>query len=408
MKVLLVEDEPKIADFVVTDLAARGMAVTRCADGHAGHALARREAFDAILLDILLPGRDGLPVLKGLRAVSVATPVIWSPRATSWAAASKGPTWVPTTAWPSPFLSKSWPRASRRCAAGWPVTGRTRGKWAGSTTGCARRRGASPLSRCAPMTWCGLRPMWRSSGGWARPGNCCCASIRPPVARAGRRPGLMTALARRPANQQPTAPDPTDRHATDRRLTEHCPMACGPVVPGRKGRRRAARFALANVHTNDHPNDLTNDPTNSHSVVAAGLASTKAELQGAVQQALTVIVPLALLPSALGAWLLASLTMRPMNLLRSAMTAVTQQALDQQLPSAGEDLEFKAVIGDYHTMLARLEASFHQAARFSADAAHELKTPLTLLQGRIEQATRQSQINPSQIGQSSPLPCWPA
>ena len=125
-------------------------------------------------------------------------------------------------------------------------------------------------------------------------------------------------------------------------------------------------------------------------VVAADLVSVKAELQSAVQSALTVVVPMALVLTALGAWLLASLSLRPVNRLREAMIGVTPRALDQRLPSASEDREFKALIGEYNTMLARLEASFHQASRFSADAAHELKTPLTILQGRLEQAVSRS------------------
>lgn len=76
VKVLLVEDEQKIADFVCAGLAARGFEVAHCADGNAGFERARRDPFDAIVLDIMLPGRDGLSVLKGLRDAGVATPVI--------------------------------------------------------------------------------------------------------------------------------------------------------------------------------------------------------------------------------------------------------------------------------------------------------------------------------------------
>lgn len=122
------------------------------------------------------------------------------------------------------------------------------------------------------------------------------------------------------------------------------------------------------------------------SLVAADLAATKDELHTALQHTLSMLVPLALLLTALGAWALASLTMRPVNRLREAMKQVTRQALDQRLPSVGEDREFQELIAAYNTMLARLEASFQQASRFSADAAHELKTPLTILRGRIEQA----------------------
>ncbi len=132
------------------------------------------------------------------------------------------------------------------------------------------------------------------------------------------------------------------------------------------------------------------DAQTGRAVVAADLASVKADLQSAVQRALTLVIPLALLLTAAGAWLLASLSLRPVNRLRNAMKGVTKNALDKRLPSAGEDREFKELIADYNTMLARLEASFNQASRFSADAAHEIKTPLTILQGRIEQAISRS------------------
>ena len=76
MQVLLVEDEQKIADFVCSGLAARGMVVTHCADGNAGFEAARSGGHDAIVLDLMLPGRDGLSVLAGLRAEGLPTPVI--------------------------------------------------------------------------------------------------------------------------------------------------------------------------------------------------------------------------------------------------------------------------------------------------------------------------------------------
>jgi two-component system, OmpR family, response regulator len=76
MKILLVEDEQKIADFVCPGLQARGMTVTHCADGHNGFDAAKLGNYDVIVLDIMLPGRDGLSILSGLRKASIATPVI--------------------------------------------------------------------------------------------------------------------------------------------------------------------------------------------------------------------------------------------------------------------------------------------------------------------------------------------
>jgi two-component system, OmpR family, heavy metal sensor histidine kinase CusS len=122
------------------------------------------------------------------------------------------------------------------------------------------------------------------------------------------------------------------------------------------------------------------------SVLAVDLVATQADVQSALKQALEMVIPLALVLTALGAWLLSSLTIRPVNRLRDAMKHVTPTALNRRLSSDGEDREFKVLIDAYNTMLSRLETSFQQASRFSADAAHELKTPLTILQGRIEQA----------------------
>ena len=76
MKVLLIEDEQKIADFVCAGLNQRGLQVQHCIDGNQGFDMARGGSYDIIILDIMLPGRDGLSVLKGIRQEGVVTPVI--------------------------------------------------------------------------------------------------------------------------------------------------------------------------------------------------------------------------------------------------------------------------------------------------------------------------------------------
>jgi DNA-binding response OmpR family regulator len=76
MNVLLIEDEPRIADFVCSGLAQHGFRVQVCADGHSGYEQACRGGHAVIVLDLMLPGRDGLSVLRGLRSAGVATPVI--------------------------------------------------------------------------------------------------------------------------------------------------------------------------------------------------------------------------------------------------------------------------------------------------------------------------------------------
>ena len=76
MRVLLVEDEQQIADFVCSGLATRGFTVIHCTDGNAGFAEASQGKFDVVVLDIMLPGRDGLSVLRAMRSSGITTPVV--------------------------------------------------------------------------------------------------------------------------------------------------------------------------------------------------------------------------------------------------------------------------------------------------------------------------------------------
>ena len=76
MRILVVEDERAIADFISRGLESEGYAVTWVADGIEGEALARTGRFDLILLDIMLPGKNGLDLLASLRKDDGETPVI--------------------------------------------------------------------------------------------------------------------------------------------------------------------------------------------------------------------------------------------------------------------------------------------------------------------------------------------
>ena len=76
MKILIVEDEKKIAQFARKALEEQGFTVTVCHDGHEGYDRVTHEAFDVVLLDIMLPGRDGLSILSNLRKQGNTVPVI--------------------------------------------------------------------------------------------------------------------------------------------------------------------------------------------------------------------------------------------------------------------------------------------------------------------------------------------
>ena len=76
MRVLVVEDEKKTASFIRKALQAEGFAADVTHNGNDALAAARVTPFDAIVLDIMLPGRDGLSVLRQLRASGNRTPVL--------------------------------------------------------------------------------------------------------------------------------------------------------------------------------------------------------------------------------------------------------------------------------------------------------------------------------------------
>jgi DNA-binding response OmpR family regulator len=76
MRVLVVEDEKKTASFIRKALQAEGFAVDVCHNGDDAWAAARTTPFDAIVLDIMLPGRDGLSLVRQLRERQNATPVL--------------------------------------------------------------------------------------------------------------------------------------------------------------------------------------------------------------------------------------------------------------------------------------------------------------------------------------------
>ena len=76
MRVLIVEDEELIAQSIHDSLTAEGYAVDRAADGANGLWMATEQTYDAILLDIMLPGMNGFLVCRQLRDRGVVTPIM--------------------------------------------------------------------------------------------------------------------------------------------------------------------------------------------------------------------------------------------------------------------------------------------------------------------------------------------
>src|SRR5262245_41739491 len=76
MKILLIEDEADTARFVTEHLRAQGHAVDQSDNGHTGLALAGHNTYDVHIVDRMLPGVDGLEIVRTVRAAGIRTPVL--------------------------------------------------------------------------------------------------------------------------------------------------------------------------------------------------------------------------------------------------------------------------------------------------------------------------------------------
>ncbi|MDB4737413.1 response regulator transcription factor [Verrucomicrobiales bacterium] len=76
MKILLVEDETEIGELIKNGLEKEGFVLDYCQDGDSGMEHAMTRSYDAIVLDVMLPGRSGLEILKVIRAGHNNVPVI--------------------------------------------------------------------------------------------------------------------------------------------------------------------------------------------------------------------------------------------------------------------------------------------------------------------------------------------
>lgn len=124
-------------------------------------------------------------------------------------------------------------------------------------------------------------------------------------------------------------------------------------------------------------------------VIGADLTAFTAE-NDLYRNIFLVSCPLALLLLGGGGWWLAARALRPIEVITQAAARINAKGLNERIPAVRSDDELARLVAVMNGMLERLERSFRQAARFSADAAHELKTPLTILQGQLEQALQEA------------------
>jgi len=94
--------------------------------------------------------------------------------------------------------------------------------------------------------------------------------------------------------------------------------------------------------------------------------------------------PVLLVLGSLGGWVLARRSLAPVGYIASKARSITSNNLDERLATRGTDDEMDHLIRTINEMIARLENSFKRIAEFTADASHELKTPICALRGEAE------------------------
>lgn len=89
-----------------------------------------------------------------------------------------------------------------------------------------------------------------------------------------------------------------------------------------------------------------------------------------------------------GGWLLARRALRPVDHMTRKALRISAEHINERLPVTGNDDELDRLAKTLNDMLDRLDGAFYQMRQFSADASHELQTPLTILKGEMEVALR--------------------
>jgi two-component system, OmpR family, heavy metal sensor histidine kinase CusS len=196
--------------------------------------------------------------------------------------------------------------------------------------------------------------------------------------------GVKPFAAEGPAAEE-VAPPPDDRGGRSPRPLDESPPRSPP--PRRMPVRGPVYATLGGADGCWRAMTIANDDVTLS--IGMSLAGLRAETQH-FRRALLVGLPIGLLMIVAGGWLIGHMALRPVSAIARTAETVTASRLSERIPEGNADEEFKRLVALINGMLERLERSFQQATRFSADAAHELKTPLAILQAQLERSLQRA------------------
>lgn len=169
--------------------------------------------------------------------------------------------------------------------------------------------------------------------------------------------------------------------------------------------RNALKNALTGVITfetnrsfGDPPLRIITFPVieNNHVTLIVQVASSLEDVEDALNTLfiiLIIAVPFALMVASLGGQFLANKALKPVDSITQTARMITSQNLNQRIKPLRVKDEISRLIETFNEMISRLDHSFSQIKQFSADASHELKTPLTILKGEVEVTLRKERTS---------------